>query len=112
MKYIRTKNKIFEVVNSFVDYHQKRIYEVLSNQLIEETEVVKEADTIEELIMVGDLVFVIDDKGNKMSIYVEDINYLNVWIKTHDIYKINEVYIKVNDDYICVAKPIEKEDQK
>ena len=48
-KYIRTKNGILEVVNSFVDYKNKKIYETPMGNLIDEGDVLVERDKIEEL---------------------------------------------------------------
>jgi hypothetical protein len=65
--------------------------------------VLREATTIEELIMVNDLI-IVSDKKNSLPILVEDEKYLKAWLQTHDLYKIKEIYIKRGNDYVCVAK--------
>lgn len=78
-----------------------------SCDFIEEKDILKQADTIEELFMPNDLLVVGDDK-NQMPIFIESIEYLKAWLYCHDIYKIKEFYIKNGNDFRCIAKMNEK----
>lgn len=49
MKYIRTKDNLYEVESSFVDYRGTRIYQTVKGVLIEETKVVTLGEKIEEV---------------------------------------------------------------
>ena len=107
MKYVRTpKNEIFE----FIYPNESGIYTVtkfFQRHYIEKSKHMKQADAIEELYDIDDLL-VVSNGQSKMSIIVESLDYTKSWLKTHDIYKIIEFYIKNENDYKCVAKANEK----
>ena len=96
MKYIRTKDGIEPFcIDEFTDYGK----EYYKNCQI--------ADTIEELYGIGDLL-VVSNGQSKMSIIVESLDYTKSWLRTHDNYKIIEVYIKSENDYKGIAKMNDK----
>lgn len=48
-KYLRIKDNLYEIESSFVDYKGKTIYQTVKGELIEETEVDRVADNLDEL---------------------------------------------------------------
>lgn len=118
MKYVRTENGIFEVlseydtpenttlisnpVRAFDVKVTSRTYSGASIRIIYSNEVIKQADTIEDLFMKGDLLVVGNE--SEMPIFIESIEYLKRWLYCHDIYKIKEFYIKHGNDYHLAAK--------
>lgn len=105
-KFIRTKYRILEVTKDA----KGRDFIVFGKALLDyetfiksDDDIIKEADTIEELFMPNDLLVVGDDK-NQMPIFIESLEYLNAWLYCHDIYHIKEIYIKNGNDFICIAK--------
>lgn len=48
-KFLRTKDNLYEIESSFVDYRGTRIYQTVKGVLIEETKVVTTGDKIEEV---------------------------------------------------------------
>lgn len=118
-KFIRTKDGVYETIREILD---GEAYEVKVPQSrwdydednhcywedskidgFNKKDVIKEADTIEELFMPNDLLVVGDDK-NQMPIFIESIEYLNSWLFCHDIYHIKEFYIKDGNDFRCIAR--------
>ena len=108
-KYIRTESGIIYVGDLIKDeygnYCDPKNYE--TDMEVGAEYIIKEADTIEELIMPNDMLFVGEDKV-QMPIFVESIEYLKAWLFCHDIYKIKEFYIKVDNDWHLVAKTNDK----
>lgn len=89
MKYARTKERIF--ICNFPEYCRT----------IKDNEIVAQADTIEDLIQIGDIVFYwqqSDDKEHcSLMVYDSDIT-------TMKFNAITKLLIPVGDDYKCVAK--------
>lgn len=102
MKYIRTKEHIYKRL--FVDRAivNECGYGSCDKELnpIGET-IVKEADTIEELIQIGDIVFYWQQSDDKehcvLMVYDSDIH-------TMQYNAITKLLIPVEEDYKCVAK--------
>lgn len=105
-RYIRTKDgKIFDICRDYIydkyDYYRaiKDCYEIL-----------KEADTIEELIEVGDLVF--DDEEDSSFCFIVNRIYKKYGVICFEgefkcsryADMITEFYTKKGNDYILVAK--------
>ena len=67
----------------------------------------KGLEALAELYEIGDLL-IVSNGQSKMSIIVENLDYTKSWLRTHDIYKIIEFYVKNKNDYKCVAKANEK----
>ena len=88
MKYIRTKNKICELVVINDQKFLKRNNMIAPLIEDEDIEILKEADTIEELILPGD--YIATDRGKvvrcKDTIFVNGKHY---W----SLHKITELYI-------------------
>ena len=91
MKYIRTRNDIYELV--VIDDHKFLKKGNLVAPLIDENEIeiLKEGDTIEELILPGD--FIVNERGTQIrckdTIFVNGKHY---W----SLHKIMELYIPDN----------------
>lgn len=105
--FIRTKDGVYEVDYEIYVEGDTSYYRVEGVNDFSFEQVIKEADTIEELFMPNDLLVVGDDK-NQMPIFIESIEYLNAWLWVHDIYHIKEFYIKDGNNFKCVAKSNDK----
>lgn len=76
MKYVRTKDgRIYQVYDKVFEYKEDKRYQLVDSRFeISLNDIVKEADTIEELIMPGDLVrydvlymsWIEKDRGDKV----------------------------------------------
>ncbi len=99
MKYIRTKDgriidtNLISIGNSETDFRSLEHYLEVSEQII-----IKQADTIEELIQPGDIIFYFDFHSQK-----EQCMYLNYILGIEDV-NIIKLLVPVEDDYKCVAK--------
>jgi len=58
MKYIRTEDNLYEIESTFVDYKGKTIYQTVKNGIIDETEIVKVGDKIEEVC--DEIIFILE----------------------------------------------------
>lgn len=119
MKYIRTENGIFEVLNEYDTPENttlisnpvrafdvkvtSRTYSGASIRIIYSNEVIKQADTIEDLFMKGDLL-VAGDNESEIPIFFENIRFLRAWLIYNGGLKIKEFYIKHGNDYHLEAK--------
>ena len=65
-KYLRTKDNLYQIESSFVDYRGTRIYQTVKNVLIEETKVVAVADNLDELC--DKFLMVLNDRFDKPGI--------------------------------------------
>lgn len=113
-KYIRTKNKVYEVESEYINNESKWIgYNIVGDDmaLILKDQVIKQADTIEELIQDNDIIYIHDlypdavlvVEGNIKPFGYNDVIKLKEWLK----YKFTkfDLYIKQsNGDYHKVAK--------
>ena len=102
MKYIRTKDGIFEFAKRFDLEHYKKVGfsdEDIVRKFIRNGN--KIADTIEELIQIGDIVFYWSSSDDK-----EHCVLLNYDTELHSIEynAITKLLIPVGEDYKCVAK--------
>lgn len=99
MRYIRTENgriidtNLISIGNNETDFRSIEHYLEVSEQII-----TKQADTIEELIQPGDIIFYFDFHSQK-----EQCMYLNYILGIEDV-NITKLLIPVEDDYECVAK--------
>lgn len=92
MKYIRTEEGIFDEIQH---RHTKIKGRVSIMGVFYDF---KEADTIEELIQVGDIVFYYDFHSQKeQCMYIQDLIFAREL-------NITKLLIPVEDDYKCVAK--------
>lgn len=105
MKYVRTKDGIYEVEKKERAYFEGQpwlYYCKGKSSLVEEKEVLNQADTIEDLMQVGDIVFYW--YSNDDTEHCENI------IRDWDIHRfkyttLTRLLIPVNEnDYKCVAK--------
>ena len=116
MKYIRTVDGIYELNESQQTFLQKRMPEnpefaclvFNDSDTVFKKDIVKEASIIEELFMSGDLVIVVDYKGNVKPLLVNKVSWLKKWLTTNDWWKVKEWYIKRGNDYVLVAKMNDK----
>ena len=116
-KYIRTKNEIYafkeemKIKYFYFNHNDKSkpylVFDDKKGKYENLGEVIQQGDTIEELIMLNDMLIVGEDKV-QMPILVESIEYLKAWLFCHDIYKIKDFYIKVGNDWHLVAKTNDK----
>lgn len=107
MKYIRTKSKIYEVESEFLDNEGKWVgYNIVGNDMaiILRTQVIKQADTIEELCDE----FLIMDNERCMEIFSNYDNLKNSGWYRSDIDIYGAIY--TNKGLIYVAKMNEKGD--
>lgn len=101
MKYIRTKDAIFKVTskagNIYCAENQNNEFVLVNGRVV-----VKEADTIEELMMIDDLVF----KKNKDIFVIKNQAYIDYYIKHKSVAKL---FIKDSKgNYIRVAEENDK----
>lgn len=102
MKYVRTKNGIYEVEDT---YETKYVIGYTEDGLeisIYKEQIISQADTIEDLFMKGDLLVVGNE--SRMPIFFENIKFLRAWLIYNGGLKIKEFYIKHGIDYHLVAK--------
>ena len=105
MKYIRTIDGIYEPTNWQCDLSGEMILVKADNKFGNDTifvrNIMKQADTIEELVQIGDIVFYwssSDDKEHCVVIsYEADLNLIKYNV-------ITKLLIPVGEDYKCVAK--------
>ena len=109
MRYIRTKDGIYEIDRDLMNFHKivatEQAYPVLRGNDIAISAVVQSADNIEDLIQAGDLVK-IADLGTQYP-YQEDYAVVTELFMPHHtaIYRVMELYVKqANGDWRLVAK--------
>lgn len=105
MKYIRTKDKIYEFgkIGLVGKEMEKDFFERPSNSIFE-SEIVKQANTIEEL---GDI-YVIVSKDGKAKPYTT--NTLSVFDDFEDVLKHNDIYMSIWVG--ALLKPVAKMNDK
>lgn len=103
MKYIRTK---VEIIN--VEYEWEyascggiTIYKENENLYIADDDIIKTADTVEELIQIGDIVFCWSSSDDKEHCYLITCDTELTIIRNEPITKL---LIPVGEDYKCIAK--------
>ena len=101
MKYIRTKNELVEF--NIIRKIMPDVYEVkdIKDRYLHKEEILKQADTIEDLIQIGDIVFYWQQSDDKehccLMVYDSDITTLKY-------NAITKLLIPHGEDYKCVAK--------
>ena len=111
MKYIRTKDSVYEIAEE-INYDGELFYYVKTTpprKAFEECEILKQADTIEELC---DGFYIDDGSGDfkKENIFETILEFENVYHKKRisDTYAIGYGFIKTFKGLIYVAKMNEK----
>ena len=104
MKYIRTKDGIYKnegILQSNSIYDEPSILVCGGHKGVNVKNIVKQADTIEELVQIGDIVFYWQQSDDKehCSLMVYDTD-----IRTMKYNAITKLLIPVGEDYKCVAK--------
>ena len=106
MKYIRTKDDIFELKPDKEQIINGTHYHIMDDMCerdyqYKEEDVVKSADTIEDLIQIGDIVFYWSSSDDKEHCVVIS-NDSELHLIKYNV--ITKLVIPVEEDYKCVAK--------
>ena len=101
MKYIRTKDGIYKVLEEHKLPVGDDIFYVTDYKSCYSYEVLKQADTIEDLIQIGDIVFYWAPGDDKEHCVL--INY-DIELDSIKYDAITKLLIPVGEDYKCVAK--------
>ena len=97
MRYIRLKDKIYDASLFLREYTGWYFSERTKRYAFTESEIVKQADAIEDLIFPGDIIFYYDfHSQSEQCMYVANPSFVDL--------PITKLLISVGDDYICVAK--------
>ena len=102
MKYIRTKDKIIDLSKVTIGENGwKSIEEYITFKQDDQQEPIKIADTVEELIQVGDIVFywMQSDDTERCEVIVREDDVRRIRFNT-----ITKLLIPVGENYMCVAK--------
>ena len=97
MRYVRLKDKIYDASLFLREYTGWYFSERTKQYTFTESEIVKQADTIEDLIFPGDIIFYYDfHSQSEQCMYVTNPIFLDL--------PITKLLIPTGDDYRCVAK--------
>ena len=97
MRYIRLKDKIYDASLFLREYTGWYFSERTKQYTFTESEIVKQADTIEDLIFPGDIIFYYDfHSQSEQCMYVTNPLFLDL--------PVTKLLIPIGDDYKCVAK--------
>ena len=97
MRYIRLKDIIYDASLFLREYTGWYFSERTKRYAFTESEIVKQADTIEDLILPGDIIFYYDfHSQSEQCMHVTNPIFLDL--------PITKLLIPAGDDYRCVAK--------
>lgn len=105
MKYVRTKDGIYETREGGETYNGFGCKTKNGTLKVHKNDIVKQSDTIEELIMVGDLVVWYNSSSQREE-YLYIHNEDELFAAIH--YTVKQLFIKVGENFNLVAKENEK----